>query len=289
MNTGLAKAAFAWNRSNQRGFALVAVIWSLGLIILLGTTVVVGAKYRARLATADGSAIAAAAAAESSINLAIAELLTPKQNVKFPLRCRMPGGDQTFITIEEETGKVDLNTASQVMLERLFEGLSRDGALGRRIAAEILKARNTVQNPNEKGSQSQTDKNGKRTTAFFRFTSIMELDHVVGMSPSLFRKALPFVTVGSGRNDPEREAASPALLRLLGLDVVVGGPRRPSASGSVTIRVDVTLPDRSRYVREALIAFESGNGQPYVIREWRRGNATEPLRDRGRLPACVRV
>src|ERR1700754_4558975 len=133
MNNGLAKWALSWNRRpDQRAFALVAVIWSLGLITLLGTTVGVGAKYRARLATADASTIAAAAAAESSINLAIAELLTPKENVKFPLRCRMPGGDQAFITIEEETGKIDLNTGSQATLERLFEGLSRDKALGRR-------------------------------------------------------------------------------------------------------------------------------------------------------------
>ena len=58
--------------SNRDGFALVAVIWSLGLITLLGMAVMVGARYRTKVSSNYASVAAAETAAESAINLGIA-------------------------------------------------------------------------------------------------------------------------------------------------------------------------------------------------------------------------
>src|SRR5256885_9458233 len=89
--------------SKRDGFALVVVIWSLGLIALLGMAVMVGARYRTRVTTSYTSVAAAEATAESAINLAIALPAPTGQHVNFPLRCRMPGGERVLVTIEEET------------------------------------------------------------------------------------------------------------------------------------------------------------------------------------------
>jgi len=276
--------------SRQRGFALVTVIWGLGLILLLGGTLVVGAKYRSRIASADASIDRASAAAESAINLAIAATLMPEGKTRFPLQCRMPGGERAFVTVEEEIGKVDLNTASKPILERLFAVLASDKALGERIAGEILRARVATPRPNTEASNpsSSSTTNGKQGPRP-AFTSIMELDQTAGMSVGLFRKAVPFITVASGRTAPAGEAASPALIEVLGLSPPPAQRRRILPSGNVTIRADVTLSDGSRQVREALIDFDGGAGLPYVIREWRLGTSTSSPTQQRRLPPCVRI
>src|ERR1700731_2086312 len=99
---------------NRAGFALVTVIWSLGLISLLGTAVIVGARYRSSTTASVASLERTAAAAESAINIGIARAMAMAngQKLTFPLRCRMPGGERVTVSIEDEAGKVDLNTAT---------------------------------------------------------------------------------------------------------------------------------------------------------------------------------
>ncbi|MEH2526174.1 MULTISPECIES: hypothetical protein [unclassified Bradyrhizobium] len=272
-------------RARQSGFALVAVIWTLGLITLLGMAVIVGARYRTKTSSNYASVAAAEMAAESAVNLAIAAALatTPEQAVNFPLRCQLPGGERATITVEEETGKIDLNTASPAALTRLFTALTGDQSRGMRIAAQITEFRI----PKAQGTPSAAP-------AEARFTTVMQLDQLDGMSPRLFRAALRHVTVRSGRPEPDMEAASPALLRLLNVELKQTNAKRGlPLGGSMTIRADISALDGTRFIREALVSLEGGNGRPYVIREWRRGDidpsSSRPERPQDTSRACLRV
>jgi len=113
-------------RHHAEGFTLVMVIWVLGLVLLLGTAVTVGVRYRTRADTSLLDSQRAEVAAESAINLAV--LLHFSQNgqrtTPFPLACRMPGGEQVTISVTEEAGKVDLNASSAQALLELFVGLT---------------------------------------------------------------------------------------------------------------------------------------------------------------------
>lgn len=257
------------------------MIWTLGLITLLGMAVIVGARYRTKTASNYAAVTAAELAAESAVNLAISAALTatPEQAVSFPLRCRLPGGERATIAIEEETGKVDLNSASPAALTRLFTALTGDLSAGARLAAQIVEFRK----PKTQGAPATA-----------RFTTIMELDQVDGIPPRLFRAALRHVTVRSGKPEPDMEAASPAMKRLLNVEPKPNAARRGMpAGGSMTIRADINGPDGTRFIREALVSLEGGNGRPYVIREWRRGDI-EPSgqrqdRPQSALPACLQV
>jgi general secretion pathway protein K len=261
------------SNSNHAGFALVAVIWSLGLITLLGTAVIVGARYRTKMTSGLASVTAATAAAESAINLGIMTVLTatPDQIVKFPLWCRLPGGEQVTVTLEEEAGKIDLNTATPAVLARLFTALTLDQTMGTRIAGNIVQFRDpgaARADDTTPGASSTNSDTAKKTG----FTTILQLDQIDGISPPLLRTALRFVTVRSGRPEPVAEAASPALREALNLDQKPTGPRPgPPTSRSVTFRADVAAPDGTRFIREALISFAE-NGRPYLIREWRHGD-----------------
>jgi general secretion pathway protein K len=280
--------------SKSAGFALVAVIWTLGLITLLGMAVIVGARYRTKVASSYASVLAAGTAAESAINLAIATALTRpgEQKVKFPLRCRMPGGERVIVTIEEETGKVDLNTATAAVLARFFTALSRDQSMGARLAARVAEFRDR-RSDQSKGRNAPPASDVPEP----RFTTIMQLDQVDGIPPQIFREALRFVTVRSGRPEPDADAASPALRRLLNLGEKQPAPTRGlPIGGNVTIRADVSAPDGARFIREALVSLASDNGRPFVVREWRRGDieskptTSTTSRDGARVPesGCIR-
>jgi general secretion pathway protein K len=259
--------------SNQAGFALIAVIWSLGLIVLLGTAVIVGARYRTRMASNYLSVTAAAAAAESAINLAIAARLTKRseQSVKFPLRCQMPSGESVTVTVDDEAGKVDLNAATPATLSHLFSALTVDQATGARIATSILQFRNPTAH-HSKNSDAQSAKNNSDDANKPGFTTIMQLDQIGGISPVLFRSAQRFVTVRSGRSEPNSGVASPRLRELLNLEQIPAAPTDGLPELNVTIRADVIAADGAHFIREALVSFGPEDGRPFMIREWRRGN-----------------
>lgn len=259
-------------RSARAGFALIAVIWSLGLITLLGTAVIVGARYRTKLMSHSNSVTAAAIAAESTINLGIMVALAtgPGEELKLPFRCRMPGGERVTVTLEQESGKVDLNTASPAVLTRLFTALTFDQSMGLQIAGRIAEFRSRG------GGDRTEDKNptGKKSDDAGKtgFTTIMQLDQIEGISSRLFRTALRFVTVRSGRPELVAEAASPALRAVLKLDQKPAAPAHAAPlSGSVTLRADVLTLDGTRFIREALVSLGEG-GRPFLIREWRHGD-----------------
>nr|WP_249810628.1 type II secretion system protein GspK [Bradyrhizobium sp. 157] len=224
-------------------------------------------------------------AAESAVNLAIAAALaaTPEQATNFPLRCRLPGGERATITVEEETGKVDLNTASPAALTRFFTALTGDQSKGTRIAAQIVEFRNP---------KAQATPAIKPAEA--PFMTVMQLDQIDGISPRLFRTALRHVTVRSGRPEPDMNAASPATLRLLNVQPKPAAARRGlPAGGTITIRADISASDGTRFIREALVSLEGANGRPFVIREWRRGDidpsSAQQERAQGAARACLRV
>jgi general secretion pathway protein K len=122
------------------------------------------------------------------------------------------------------------------------------------------------------------------------FESVAELEQVLGMTPALYAKVAPDLTVFSGRTRPDPAFASAGVLRAMGIDAdnVIGRRRAwdPSAggpapmleggeplvsSGSGTYSIDSRA--RLRDGREAMLRVvvrAGGNGLP--------GSAYTPLR-----------
>jgi general secretion pathway protein K len=198
----------------------------------------------------------------------------------------MPSGERVLVTVEEETGKIDLNTATPTVLTHFFTALIRDQSMGTRLAERIRQFHNPKKDANAKPANSPAEP---------RFSTIMELDQIEGISPGLFRVALRLVTVRSGRPEPDMEAASPAMRRLLNFkQEPTSSARGLPTGGSVTIRADVRSSDGGRFIREALVSLADG-GRPFAIREWRRGDidatAVTPPRDDTQAPerSCFRT
>lgn len=275
---------------NSAGFALIATIWTVGLLTLLGTAAIVGARYRAAEVSTYAASTRIAVAAESAINLTIALLLREPESLaivvaKFPLRCRLPGGESAVITLEDEAGKVDLNTARPPVLALLFSRISGNADEGTRMADRIVQFRQgpkrspTAPTPNRLLStvsaapanplQAASEQSSSSATGFL---TIFQLDEIVGMSPTVFHAARPLVTVRSKRPDPLPAVAPARLRQLLNLSTASSVlPPQGAGSPSLTIRADVAARNGARFIREALVSFSSG-ARPFDVHEWRRGD-----------------
>src|SRR5947209_7674268 len=101
------------NNASRRGFALVATLWTLGLIIVLATALISGARYRARNVSTALATTRATLAADNAIALGVALILSDPSATPSPIRCTMPDATDVFVAIDNEAGKVDLNTANR--------------------------------------------------------------------------------------------------------------------------------------------------------------------------------
>jgi len=274
------RSTVVFHRRHAQGFALVVVIWVLGLVLLLGTAVTVGVRYRTRTDSSLLHSQRVEAAAESAVNLAVLLHLSKngRETTALPLTCTMPGGEQVTISVAEEAGKVDLNAASPQTVLKLFVGLAQDRTEGERITTTILSYRSAAAT----AQAGLPDRDKPRA-----FQSVMELEAVDGVSPSLFRAALPLVTVRTGRIEPDPNVAPDALRDMLGLPKSASSGVRAQANGEITIRADVGAAAGTRFIREALISLRPGKGRLFEIREWRRGDAASRLPAAKKdLPAC---
>jgi hypothetical protein len=188
--------------------------------------------------------------------------------------------------MEDEAGKVDLNMASAALLAKVFSGLTGNQVEGKHLADAIL----TFRSGRRVDNAPQTIAAPSREQAPV-FVSILQLEQVDGISPKIFRAALPFITVRSGRSEPIASAANPMLRKLLGLDLnSQPTPASPSnVDRAITIRVDARGPNDGRLIREAVASTGQGGG-PYRVREWRLGRISpayaETRSPEKRLPNC---
>jgi general secretion pathway protein K len=301
---------------------LLLVIWAIGIISLLALSFIGSARYRVMAAANVLESARAEALAEAGVNLARLDLvLGHARGDTGALRFR-PGGPTVFcampeqgvagIVVEDEGGKLDLNAAPPKLLARLLNGFGATPDQAENLAAAIADfgstATDAVLEDAERREYAQAGRPYGPKKALFE--TALELDQVVGMPHQLFRRVLPYVTVYSRRPGIDPEQASPALLaalagedgdkvralmqgdtRAIDLASLAGqlplGTVAPRSGRSFLIHVEILMPGKSVFVREAIVELVEGQ-RPIVLREWRRGErragfSTEAVH---RAPAC---
>ena len=288
----------------EGGFALVMVIWAIGIISLLALSFIGAARYRVQAAANIAEAARAEALAEAGVNIAKLDLVSGLAGypdaTRFrpgapPVRCSMPQGGVAAIAIDDEGGKIDLNAASPKLFELMLAGFGAAPDHAQKLAAAIADfgstATDDVLADAERRDYAVAGRPYGPKKALFETT--LELDQVIGMPHDLFRSVLPYVTVHSRRPGVDPQLASPVLLAALdGANVgtvaammrgeISGndlaslverlplGVAAPSARRSFLIHVEVSVPGQSVFVREAIVELANGP-KPLLLREWRRG------------------
>jgi general secretion pathway protein K len=297
----------------MRGAALLLVLWLVALL----TALVGGFALVARVEHLQGrvlvGGIEAGTAARAGLEYALMRLAITE-----PRRQWRPDGrayDWRFddsdveVVIVDENGKVDLNQADAALLTGLLRALDVEAAQAGRIAGAIIDWRDSdpLTQPAGGGEDPDYAAAGLPYGAKdMEFESIAELEQVLGMTPEIYARLAPHVTVHSGRSRPESAFASAEVLTALGLDGErvdaqrrqwdpgSGQPPGPggeawlngSPSGTYSIRSRARLPDGRRAELRAIVRIGGSAipGAAYTPLRWEEGISggwsqdDEPLR-----------
>jgi general secretion pathway protein K len=285
----------------QSGIALVVVLWVLVLLSVIAGSLVFSSRTEVLMAGNLAAVAQAEALADAGVYKAIHELVRPQTDLQ---RWKGDGlthlwkfqGAELRVTILDESAKVDLNAAPQVLLKGLFRALGvaepdadalADAVVDWRDADDLRSLHGA-----EKADYAAAGRDYGPPNA--QFETIEELRQVLGMSDGLFRQLEPLVTVHS-RQSGINAAVAPreVLLALPGatpeqvdlfldqrrilLEQGLPAPPFPGGQGLSTgaigsvfsIQVEAILSDNIRFFREAVVRMTGDIKGPVTVLAWR--------------------
>ncbi|MEP9356806.1 type II secretion system protein GspK [Xanthobacter sp. KR7-65] len=267
----------------SEGFILVAVLWILGALATFVTIYSLYIGTTATAAAARDETFATRSLATAAVELAASRL------AGLPLGDRPRHGEVVFqmgkarvsAVFQEETARIDLNSASRQLLIGLFTVLGAEPATAEQHADRIIGWRAPPSGPDQNAELAlYRDAGLSYGPRAAPFVQVDELWRVVGLSPALVEAALPHLTVFSGRAevnvqhaDPVVRAAAAAAPRPDGVE----GPRPGTdaaaqvitASDAVRVVVRIDFPGGRQRFAEAVILVRNFGDAPYRMLSWR--------------------
>lgn len=281
--------------TRMRGAALLLVLW---LIVLL--TALVGAfALTAKIEHLQGRVLHRGLVAQQAARAGIEYAIT-RAGLDDPRRQWLPDGRdypwqfgdaELTIRLVDESGKVDLNQADVVLLTTLFTVVGSEQEPATRLASAILDWRDVDPLTQPAGGAEDPDYASAGRIYGAKdamFESVAEVEQVLGMTPDLYAKVEPHLTVFSGRSQPDPAFASSEVLRAMGVDAeqilaqrnawdpaneLQGPSIVGSNSGTYSIESRARLRDGRVAVLRAVVRT-GGNGLPgsaYTALRWEEG------------------
>jgi general secretion pathway protein K len=290
-----------------RGFALILVLWIVALLAVIAASLVSSGRTETRLAHNLVENAKAEALADGAIERAVLGLLTTDQDRAW----RAGGGPYALaygegevqVSVADEDGKVDLNAAPPELLAGLLAQLGLDADAAKAMADRIVDYRDPDHDLSPQGAEDpQYATAGRPAGAQDRpFATESELLGVLGMTPELYRRMRPYVTVFSGAEavDPLHAsrvvlAAIPGMTDQLIEAFAKAGPEDdplasvddesafdvepyliPSRKIMYTVRAEAHTAGGGTFVREAVVELTGGSPRPFLVHAWRRGTLDE--------------
>ena len=290
-------------KNGQQGIAIIIVLWVITLLTLIAASFVTVMRSDIQVVTNSMGRAKAEAAANAGIQRAMFELFKP---VNTPERWAADGVPREWtyqdaaitITMNDEAGKIDINTASEALLRSLFQsqGLTPDEAVAMVDAMNDWRDQDTVKRLHGAEEAEYLAAGLKYKPANAPFQAIEELKLVLGMTPQIYERIAPLITIYSRQPGVYAQIASRAVLRAIpnvtdeqvdtylqlreqarlakaALPIFMAGAAYLSVgSGYITrLRAEARLPDGSSFVREA-VGRQLGNPKRfYAFLQWKEG------------------
>jgi len=321
-------------RKHERGIALVIVLWIGLLVVAIAGAFIVDTRNSTRMTRNFLDNAEARALADGGVHLAVHELLRSDETMQWQRDGRrykrtVPGGTLE-IAIEDEAGKIDLNNAT----DDLLSGLFWTAGIDRSSADELAKAVHDVRAGKERRNQSSRAARGSTSTideilssgrnsssrsrsraANRAFQSVDSLGQVPGMTPALYAKLRPALTVFGDRRLYYQTSPREALLAIPGITeeavdtflaerstedeigslnefVAKGQARnfwRRGKSKYVMVKVLAESRSGAKFVRTAIVELLGRGDIPFKVKEWREGD-TQSIWPQIQIPSApVRV
>ena len=259
--------------SSQGGFIIIAVLWILVALSTLATIFSLYLSNSARALGATDTGVQVDALVSASLELTAYQLLRADEKdlpAQGSFRFRMDNAE-ALVTFTSEAARVDLNAASKEMLAGLFEVLGAEQKAAGELASRIVGWR-TASKP------GAADEEGALYLAAglnysprqAHFAHVNELSLVLGASPALVERALPYLTVFSKSADvdvliapPEVIAALPGMTPEVLNDFLKQRPSLPHDQKAIAAalgatKIPATLPETKAFRVLTALRFDNG-------------------------------
>jgi len=248
-------------------------------------------------------------AAEAGLNLAVFELRKPDATLRWVADGRPYqfgyGDADVEVSITDDSGKIDINTADGDLLTSLFmgRGVPIDQATALADAIQDWRDPDDLAHPNGAEAPEYKAAGLPYTPKNAPFDTVSELQQVLGMTYDLYEKIEPGLTIYSGRNAPNAAFANKIALQAMypdaapeqidqliqqlqsqapgvpaqGILAPDGTPVMAGGGGlTYSVKSRAKLPNGASTVLDATIRMGGINaaGRPYVILRWRDGETS---------------
>lgn len=278
---------------SMRGAALLLVLW---LIVLL-TSLVGAFALTARIESLQGRMVSEGLVAEEAARAGI-EYALVRVNDNDPRRQWRPDGrdyvwrfDRAALRIKivDESAKINLNLADATLLAGLWRTLGVEQDQAARLASAIIDWRDPDPLSQAQGgaedpqyAEAELPYGAKDAP----FETVAELQQVLGMTPELYAKAEPYLTVYGTLQVPDASFAEGTVLQAMGLNAetvlqqrnapVDSGVTQPFVgfgSGTYSIDSRARLPDGREAVLRAVVRTGANRipGSAYTALRWEEG------------------
>jgi general secretion pathway protein K len=222
------KNTYSGVKFNQKGFALVLVLWVLSLLSIMAGSFAMTMRRESAVIAGIKQNAAAAAAAEAGIAYAEMMLLIPEQNKRW-----LPDGDiyevkfgktRVRLRLLSESGKIDINKADLPLLQALFKQAPVEEEEQAKLIGAIQDWRDQDDLLNINGAEKKEyqDAGLKYQPRNKPFQRLEELQMVLGMDERVYNWLEPIITVYTGQPQINLKMASTRVLNLIpGLDASV--------------------------------------------------------------------
>ena len=293
-------------RRGQTGIALIIVLWITTLLMLIASSFIYAMRTDVNIVTNSLARARLEAATDAAVQRGIFEMLKPPQ---LPNRWTTDGvatpwnyqGIAVEVTMTDESGKIDINTASDALMRGLFASQGMKDEEAAAITDAILDWRDPDSLKRLRGAEEAEYLAAGYTykPANAAFQSNEELRLVIGMTPELFDKVAPLITIYSRQPGINASIAPRGVLRALpgATDVLVdqyiaqreqaraaklpvpqfalAAPYSSFANGIVIVRAVASGGagnEGASFVREAVVMRLATPKRPYTFLRWKEGS-----------------
>jgi general secretion pathway protein K len=271
-------------KTHSKGFALITVLWITAFLAVIAGSVSYQARTSLGLATNVVASFKTKHAAEGALLLTVDKLIKRDELQGYVLKNPEFSYELddlvVAVKVTDESGKVDLNLASTDLIKSLFFALGVDEQLSSFIAGATSDWRDKDSLKRVDGAEDQDyAANGLLYEAKDdEFDSIDELSLVLGMTPEIFNRVKPYVTVYAQDLGVNTALAS-AVVKSAVQDIVATSNSEELASDYITstggliytIQAKATDPSGLSTVITSIVRLQRGNTfEPFAILGWKQ-------------------
>ena len=278
--------------TGMRGAALLLVLWLVALLTALVGAYALTARMEALQGRVGSRGTIVQEIARAGMEYALVRVADRNPETHWQPNGRAYAwrfdGHDVQVRIIDETGKVDLNQADVPLLSRLMQVLGEPPDASDALAAAIVDWRDADDLSQPVGGAEDGDYAAAGRPYGAKdapFETIAELEQVLGMTPDLYARLEPFLTLYSGRGQPDATYAQGPVLVAMGMDATAWLAQREAAgaagalqlvgtgSGTYSIESRARLADgRETSLRTVVRAGASPvPGSAYTLLRWEEG------------------